>query len=57
MNRRLDYMLAQLKICQDKIGSGYLGGTPGGTAMWKDIAASKIVADTFALNKKMGAAL
>jgi DUF1680 family protein len=52
MNRRLDYMLAQLKRCQDKIGSGYLGGTPGGTAMWKDIAAGKIEADTFALNKK-----
>ena len=45
-------MLAQLKRCQDKIGSGYLGGTPGGTAMWKDIAAGKIEADTFALNKK-----
>ena len=52
MNRRLDYMLAQLKICQDKIGSGYLCGTPGGTAMWKDIAAGKIVSDTFSLNKK-----
>ena len=52
MNRRLDYMLTQLKRCQDKIGSGYLGGTPGGTAMWKDIAAGKIEADTFALNKK-----
>ena len=52
MNRRLDYMLVQLKRCQDKIGSGYLGGTPGGTAMWKDIAAGKIEADTFALNKK-----
>jgi DUF1680 family protein len=52
LNRRLDYMLAELKRCQDKIGSGYLGGTPGGTAMWKDIAAGKIVADTFSLNKK-----
>ncbi|GAA3959753.1 glycoside hydrolase family 127 protein [Mucilaginibacter dorajii] len=51
-NRRLDYMLAQLKKCQDKIGSGYLGGMPGGIAMWKDIEAGKIVADTFALNKK-----
>ncbi|MDN3582997.1 glycoside hydrolase family 127 protein [Mucilaginibacter flavus] len=51
-NRRLDYMLAQLKKCQDKIGSGYLGGMPGGIGMWKDIEAGKIVADTFALNKK-----
>ena len=52
INRRLDYMLVQLKRCQDKIGSGYLGGTPGGTAMWKDIAAGKIEVDTFTLNKK-----
>lgn len=52
VNRRLDYMLAQLKNCQDKIGSGYLGGMPGGIAMWKDIEAGKIEADTFALNKK-----
>ncbi|SEO57863.1 hypothetical protein SAMN05192574_109156 [Mucilaginibacter gossypiicola] len=52
LNRRLDYMLAELKRAQDKTGSGYLGGTPGGTAMWKDIAAGKIEADTFALNKK-----
>ncbi|TWI94791.1 hypothetical protein JN11_04572 [Mucilaginibacter frigoritolerans] len=52
MNRRLDYMLAELKLCQDKIGSGYLGGIPGGTAMWKDIAAGKIEADSFSLNKK-----
>lgn len=52
MNNRLDYMLDELKRVQDKIGSGYLGGTPGGTTMWKEIAAGKIEADTFALNKK-----
>jgi DUF1680 family protein len=52
LNRRLDYMLGELKRAQDKTGSGYLGGTPGGTAMWRDIAAGKIEADTFALNKK-----
>lgn len=52
LNRRLDYMLAELKRCQDKIGSGYLGGIPAGTAMWKDIAAGNIEAEPFALNKK-----
>jgi hypothetical protein len=52
LNKRLDYLLGQLKLCQDKIGSGYLGGTPGGTTMWKEIAAGKIESDTFALNKK-----
>jgi uncharacterized protein len=52
LNKRLDYMLSELKRCQDKIGSGYLGGTPGGTAMWKDISQGKIISDTFALNVK-----
>lgn len=41
-------MLAELKRCQDKKGSGYIGGTPGGTAMLKDIAAGKIETYTFA---------
>ncbi|MGF7039069.1 DUF1680 family protein [Mucilaginibacter lappiensis] len=48
LNRRLNYMLAELKRCQDKKGSGYIGGTPGGTAMLKDIAAGKIETYTFA---------
>ncbi len=52
MSKRLDYMLAQLKICQDKIGSGYIGGTPGGVAMWRDISEGKIESGTFELNKK-----
>ncbi|NCD72490.1 glycoside hydrolase family 127 protein [Mucilaginibacter agri] len=52
VNRRLDYMLSELKKCQGKIGTGYVGGMPGGIAMWKDIEAGKIEADTFALNKK-----
>ncbi|HVY73553.1 MAG TPA: glycoside hydrolase family 127 protein [Puia sp.] len=52
LNRRLDYMLKELKRCQDKIGTGYLCGTPGGIAMWKDIAQGKIIADTFSLNGK-----
>ncbi|GAO41409.1 glycoside hydrolase family 127 protein [Flavihumibacter petaseus] len=52
MNERLDYMLAELKRCQDKIGTGYLGGMPGGIQLWQDIAAGKITSDTFALNGK-----
>jgi DUF1680 family protein len=52
LSTRLDYMLTELKRSQDKIGSGYLGGTPGGVQLWKDIAAGKIASDTFALNKK-----
>jgi len=52
LNTRLDYMLSELKRSQDKIGSGYLGGTPGGVQLWKDISSGRIESDTFALNKK-----
>lgn len=52
MNQRLDYMLSELKHCQDKTGTGYLGGMPGGIAMWKEISQGKITSDTFALNGK-----
>ena len=49
---RLNYMLAELKRCQDKNGNGYIGGVPGGLAMWNDIAAGKIDAGAFSLNHK-----
>src|SRR4030095_14436901 len=52
MTQRLDYMLAELERCQDKIGTGYLGGIPGGIVMWNDIAAGKITSEPFALNGK-----
>ncbi len=50
LNKRLDDMLETLKKCQDNNGTGYLGGTPGGMAMWHDIAAGKIETDNFHLN-------
>ena len=50
--RRLNYMLAELKKCQDKNGNGYIGGVPGGHAMWAEISAGKIDAASFSLNKK-----
>lgn len=49
---RLDYMLDQLEACQQKSGDGYLGGVPGGKALWQEIRQGKIQAETFALNKK-----
>lgn len=49
---RLTYMLNELKKCQDKNGNGYIGGVPGGTALWNDIAKGKIQAGSFDLNKK-----
>lgn len=49
---RLDYMIDELYKCQTKNGNGYIGGVPGGMAMWKDIAAGKISAQAFGLNGK-----
>lgn len=49
---RLNYMLDWLEKCQQKSGDGYIGGVPGGKAMWKDIAQGKINAGSFSLNDK-----
>lgn len=49
---RLNYMLSWLEKCQLKSGDGYIGGVPGGKAMWKEIAAGKINAGSFSLNDK-----
>jgi len=49
---RLNYMLTELKRCQDKNGNGYIGGVPGSNALWQDIANGKIQVGTFDLNKK-----
>ncbi|MFT2010549.1 glycoside hydrolase family 127 protein [Pontibacter sp. 13R65] len=50
--RRLQYMVDQLEACQQKNGNGYLGGVPGGKAMWQEIAKGNIQAESFSLNKK-----
>ena len=34
---RLDYVLAELKRCQDKNGNGYVGGVPDGKRIWSEI--------------------
>ncbi|MEA4918205.1 beta-L-arabinofuranosidase domain-containing protein [Proteiniphilum sp.] len=49
---RLDYMLAELKRCQDANGNGYIGGVPGGKAIWEEVAAGNIRAGGFDLNGK-----
>lgn len=49
---RLDYVLGELRRCQDAAGDGYLCGVPGGRQMWNDIARGDIKADAFALNGK-----
>ena len=49
---RLSYMLAELQRCQDAHGNGYIGGVPGGKAIWEEIASGKIDAGGFNLNGK-----
>lgn len=50
--KRLNYMIDKLEACQTKNADGYVGGIPGGKAMWQDIAAGKIDAGSFSLNNK-----
>jgi len=49
---RLSYLLAELQRCQDAHGNGYIGGVPGGKAIWEEIASGKIDAGGFSLNGK-----
>jgi len=34
---RLNYMLAELKRCQDANGDGYIGGVPGSKELWAEV--------------------
>ena len=52
IRQRLDYMLAELKRCQDAAGDGYLAGVPGGRQIWKEIAEGNIRASAFGLNDR-----
>lgn len=35
--RRMEYMLAELKRCQQKNGNGYVGGVPNGAKLWGEL--------------------
>ena len=37
IKQRIDYMLGELKACQDKNGSGYAGGVVNSAAVWNNI--------------------
>ena len=52
IKERLDYMLSELKRCQDANGNGYIGGVPGGKETWEEIANGEIDAGGFSLNDK-----
>lgn len=49
---RLDYMIKEFKRCQEANGDGYIGGVPGGKAMWQEVASGNIRAGGFDLNGK-----
>ena len=49
--RRLNYVLAELKACQ-QAADGYLGGIPGGAAAWQAIGRGDLQADNFSVNGK-----
>jgi DUF1680 family protein len=52
VKRRLDYFLDELKRCQDHVGTGFIGGTPGSLALWEEIKRGDIRASSFDLNGK-----
>ncbi|MCI7015944.1 MAG: glycoside hydrolase family 127 protein [Prevotella sp.] len=52
IGRRLDYVLSELKRCQDTSGDGYLCGVPDGRKMWKEIEQGNVRAATFGLNDR-----
>lgn len=49
---RLDYVIAELKKCQEKLGHGYIGGIPESKKMWGEIAKGDIRADNFSTNER-----
>jgi DUF1680 family protein len=44
LKRRLDYIVAEMDLCQKASDDGYLGGVPGSRALWKDVAAGHVEA-------------
>lgn len=52
IKQRLDYMISELKRCQDAVGTGFIGGTPGSIPMWQEIRQGNIRAGGFDLNGK-----
>lgn len=50
--QRLNYVVDELKKCQDKLGTGYIGGIPDSQKMWSEIAKGDIRADNFSTNER-----
>jgi len=41
LKQRVDYIVGELGLCQEKNGGGYVSAIPGGKAMFADVAAGK----------------
>ena len=52
ISARLDYVLSELKRCQDARKDGYLGGVPNPNEIWGQIALGDIRANSFGLNNR-----
>lgn len=50
VKNRLDYMLSELARCQEKDGTGYVGGIPEGKVFWDRIHKGDIDGSGFGLN-------
>ena len=50
LKNRLDYMVSELALCQDKNGNGYVGGIPQGNVFWNRIHNGDIDGSNFGLN-------
>ncbi len=49
MKRRLDYCIAELALCQEANGNGYVGGVPKSAEVWGRVAAGGFDAQGFSL--------
>lgn len=50
--QRLNYFVVELKKCQAKLATGYLGGIPDGQIIWAEIAKGDIRAENFSTNER-----
>ncbi len=50
VKQRLDHVVAELKRCQDAIGTGYLGGIPDGAKAWAEVGRGQLKVDNFSVN-------
>lgn len=50
LQKKLDYTISELALCQQKLGTGYIGAIPGPNKVWGPLEAGKVDANGFGLN-------